>query len=86
MALADQWVRGYRGGIERLRATGMKKSKLTRWAKFKRNMSRRMASGMLVLVPVGVTLLAMKWLFAWGVGLLKPKPPRADEETPETSA
>lgn len=50
----------------------MKKRKLTRWAKFKRNISRRMASGMLVLVPVGVTLLIMKWLFGWGAEQLKP--------------
>ena len=27
---------------------------------------------MLVLVPVGVTLLVMRWLFAWGTSLLRP--------------
>jgi uncharacterized membrane protein len=31
-----------------------------------------MTSGMLVLVPVGVTLLVMKWLFTWGAKQLKP--------------
>jgi uncharacterized membrane protein len=42
------------------------------WTRFKKNVSRRMASGMLVLVPVGVTLLVMRWLFTWGAGLLRP--------------
>jgi len=31
-----------------------------------------MAGGMLVLVPVGVTLLVMSWLFKWAAGLLRP--------------
>lgn len=42
------------------------------WARFKKNVSRRMASGMLVLVPVGVTLLVMRWLFRWGTKQLHP--------------
>jgi len=42
------------------------------WARVRKNISRRMASGMLVLVPVGVTLLVMRWLFNWGAGLLRP--------------
>jgi uncharacterized membrane protein len=42
------------------------------WVRFRKNVSRRMASGMLVLVPVGVTLLVMRWLFAWGTALLRP--------------
>ena len=42
------------------------------WAGFKRNIGRRMVSGTLVLVPVGVTLLVMSWLFRWGTGLLRP--------------
>jgi len=50
----------------------MKKKKLSRWAKIRKNISRRMTSGMLVLVPVGVTLLVMKWLFTWGAKQLKP--------------
>jgi len=31
-----------------------------------------MVSGMLVLVPVGVTLLVMRWLFTWVTSLLRP--------------
>jgi uncharacterized membrane protein len=46
--------------------------KMSRWARFKKKVSRRMASGMLVLVPVGVTLLVMRWLFRWGTGQLRP--------------
>jgi len=42
------------------------------WARFKKNFSRRMVSGMLVLVPVGVTLLVMRWLFTWVTSLLRP--------------
>ncbi len=42
------------------------------WVRFKKNMSRGMASGMLILVPVGVTLLVMRWLFSWVAGLLRP--------------
>lgn len=42
------------------------------WTRSRKNVSRRMVSGMLVLVPVGVTLLVMRWLFAWGAGLLRP--------------
>jgi len=49
-----------------------KKKKLSRWGRFKKNVSRRMASGMLVLVPVGVTLLMMRWLFRWGTKQLHP--------------
>jgi len=41
------------------------------WARFTKTVSRRMVSGMLVLVPVGVTLLVMRWLFAWGTSLLR---------------
>ena len=46
--------------------------KMNPWARFKKNVSRRMASGMLVLVPVGVTLLVMRWLFRWGTRQLRP--------------
>ena len=41
-------------------------------ARVQKNISRRMTSGMLVLVPVGVTLLVMRWLFRWGTGQLRP--------------
>ena len=43
-----------------------------RWARFKKNISRRMASGLLVLVPVGVTVLVIWWLFSLATGLLRP--------------
>lgn len=46
--------------------------KMSFWARFKKKVSRRMASGMLVLVPVGVTLLVMRWLFKWGAKQLRP--------------
>lgn len=42
------------------------------WARLKRNTSRRMASGILVLIPVGVTLLIMGWLFSLVARLLRP--------------
>jgi uncharacterized membrane protein len=42
------------------------------WLKLKKNVGRGLASGMLVLVPVGVTLLVMRWLFSWVAGLLRP--------------
>jgi uncharacterized membrane protein len=42
------------------------------WTRVRKNISRRMASGMLVLVPVGVTLLVMKWLFGLATGMLRP--------------
>ncbi len=50
----------------------MSKKKLSFWARVQKNISRRMTSGMLVLVPVGVTLLVMRWLFRVGVGQLRP--------------
>lgn len=42
------------------------------WARFKRNTSRRLGSGILVLIPVGVTLLIMGWLFSLAARLLRP--------------
>jgi uncharacterized membrane protein len=42
------------------------------WITFKKDLARGLASGMLVLVPVGVTLLVMRWLFSWAAGLLRP--------------
>lgn len=41
-------------------------------ARLKKNVSRRMVSGMLVLVPVGVTLLVIWWLFSLVAGVLRP--------------
>lgn len=42
------------------------------WGGFKRWLSRRLASGMLVLVPLGVTLLVVGWLFRVAASLLRP--------------
>ncbi len=42
------------------------------WANFKKWLSRRLASGMLVLVPLGVTLLVAGWLFRVSASLLRP--------------
>jgi len=43
-----------------------------KWKRFKSNVSHRLLSGMLVLMPVGVTLLVMRWLFRWAAGFLDP--------------
>ncbi len=48
------------------------KKKTRFWFRVRKNVSRRMASGMLVLVPVGVTLLVMRWLFRVGARQLRP--------------
>jgi uncharacterized membrane protein len=42
------------------------------WASFKKWLSRRLASGMLVLVPLGVTILVAGWLFRLAASLLRP--------------
>ena len=39
--------------------------------RIRNNIRGRLISGMLVLVPIGVTLLVMKWLFSWMAGLLQ---------------
>jgi len=61
---------GYNRGVNGSGAIGMKT--MSFWAKVQKNVGRRMTSGMLVLVPVGVTLLVMRWLFKWGTGQLRP--------------
>jgi uncharacterized membrane protein len=43
-----------------------------RTTSIKKVISRRMVAGMLVLVPVGVTLLVMRWLFELAAGFLTP--------------
>ena len=50
----------------------MKDKSKNRWIRVKTNVSHRLFSGMLVLVPVGVTLLVMRWLFRWAAGFLDP--------------
>ena len=42
------------------------------WKRFRNNVRNRMVSGMLVLVPVGVTLLVMRWVLGWMAGFLQP--------------
>jgi len=44
----------------------------TRMLAARRNIRNRMVSGMLVLVPVGVTLLVMRWVLQWMAGFLQP--------------
>lgn len=47
-------------------------AKLGIWAISKRWLARRLGSGMLVLVPLGVTLLVVGWLFRLSASLLRP--------------
>jgi len=47
-------------------------SKLGIWAASKKWLARRLGSGMLVLVPLGVTLLVVGWLFRLSASLLRP--------------
>ena len=42
------------------------------WAKTRRHVRNRIVSGILLLMPFGVTLLVMRWLFQWVVSLLLP--------------
>ncbi len=44
----------------------------TRWQGVRRSVRNRLVSGMLVLVPVGVTLLVMRWVLQWMAGFLQP--------------
>lgn len=50
----------------------MKSHKGSAWAKLKNNIRRRLLSGILLLMPFGVTLLVMRWLFRWLAGFLRP--------------
>lgn len=42
------------------------------WTRVRNNVRNRMVSGVLLLVPFGVTLLVMRWLFRWLAGFLQP--------------
>ena len=42
------------------------------WARLKSNVRRRLLSGILLLMPFGVTLLVMRWLFRWVAGFIRP--------------
>jgi len=44
----------------------------TRWQGLRGSIRNRLVSGMLVLVPVGVTLLVMRWVLQWMAGFLQP--------------
>ena len=50
----------------------MGKNALRLLPRIHRNIRSRLISGMLVLVPLGVTILVMRWLFGWVVSLLRP--------------
>jgi len=50
----------------------MKSNKGSAWTKFKNNVRRRLLSGILLLMPFGVTLLVMRWLFRWVAGFIRP--------------
>jgi uncharacterized membrane protein len=42
------------------------------WAKIRSHVRSRIVSGILLLMPFGVVLLVMSWLFRWVVSLLQP--------------
>jgi len=44
----------------------------TIWSRIKTNVTNRLLSGMLLLIPFGVTLLVMRWLFGWVAGFIRP--------------
>jgi len=48
----------------------MAEKRPSRWVRVKKNVRTRLVSGMLLLVPFGVTLLVMRWLFRWMAGFL----------------
>jgi len=50
----------------------MNSRKNSMWARLKSNVRRRLLSGILLLMPFGVTLLVMRWLFQWVAGFIRP--------------
>ena len=50
----------------------MNSRKSSMWARLKSNVRRRLLSGILLLMPFGVTLLVMRWLFRWVAGFIRP--------------
>jgi uncharacterized membrane protein len=42
------------------------------WKKTKNNLRNHIFAGVLLIMPFGVTLLVMKWLFGWMAGILRP--------------
>jgi uncharacterized membrane protein len=46
--------------------------KTSGWKRIKNNIRNRILTGVLVLMPFGITLLVMHWMFGWMAGLLRP--------------
>jgi uncharacterized membrane protein len=44
----------------------------TIWPRMRKKVTNRLLSGILLLMPFGVTLLVMRWIFGWVAGLVKP--------------
>lgn len=47
-------------------------TKISRWRRFKNNLRNYFLAGVLILMPFGITLLVMQWLFGWMAGFLRP--------------
>jgi uncharacterized membrane protein len=50
----------------------IQKKKLTGWKGFKNDLRNHFLTGVLVLMPFGVTLLVIRWVLGWMAGILKP--------------
>lgn len=46
--------------------------KTSGWRRIKNNIRNHFLAGVLVLMPFGITLLVMRWLFGWMAGVLRP--------------
>jgi uncharacterized membrane protein len=46
--------------------------KTSGWKKIKNNLRNHFLAGIFILMPFGITLLVMRWLFGWMAGFLKP--------------
>jgi len=52
--------------------TKHKDKKVSGWTVFKKDLRNHFFAGVLILMPFGVTLLVMRWVFTWMAGFLKP--------------
>jgi uncharacterized membrane protein len=52
--------------------TKHKKTQVSGWTVFKKDLRNHFLAGILVIMPFGVTLLVMRWVFTWMAGILKP--------------
>jgi uncharacterized membrane protein len=52
--------------------TKHKVKKVSGWTVFKKDLRNHFLAGILVIMPFGVTLLVMRWVFTWMAGFLKP--------------